>query len=197
MKLLIFLLLFIFSNTFAQKSNEQNLIDTALRGHGSLFLHSKPLIINRLDPNEMWYYLENVQNYSNHKLDTVVFSQIIQNSRNPDTTVWSDTELPNFLLVNNREENVSKKYMLQKYKLKEKKQIRHFSKYVNKFNSTDASDRIICYYSRPVYDNTKTFAIVEWDNGHNHLGGGGGIILYQLHSDKKWKEFGIILNWRY
>lgn len=197
MKYLAFLLLFICSNIFAQKSSEQNLIDTALRGHGSLFLHSKPLIINRLDPNEMWYYIENVRNYSNQKLDTVVFSQIIHNSRIPDTTLWSDIELPNFLLINSRYENVSKKYMLQKYNLKGKKQTRHFLKYVNKFNSTDASDRIISYYSRPVFDNTKTFAIVEWDNGHNHLAGGGGIILYQLHSDNKWKEFGIILNWRY
>jgi hypothetical protein len=197
MKLSTFLFLFICSGTFAQTSNYQNLIDTALRGHGSLFLHSKPLKITRLDPKDMWHYSENVRDYSNQKLDTVMFSQIIQNAITADTTLWTDNELPNFLLVNERGETVSKRYPIRKYNLTDKKQIRHFAKYVNKFNSTDISDRVICYYSRPVFDNSKIFAIVQWDNAHSYLGGGGGIILYQLQNDKTWKEFGIISTWRY
>jgi hypothetical protein len=48
-----------------------------------------------------------------------------------------------------------------------------------------------------VFDNSKTFAIVEWDNGHSYLGGGGSIILYKLQIDNTWKEFGIVRNWRY
>jgi len=197
MKLSTLLFLFICSTTFAQTSNYQNLVDTALKGHGSLFLHSKPLKITRLEPKEMWYYFENVRDYSSQKLDTVMFSQIIQNSTTADTTLWLDNELPNFLLVNSSDETVSKKYLIQKYKLTDKKQIRHFSKYINKYNSTEVSDRVICYYSRPIFDSSRTFAIVQWDNGHSYLGGGGGIILYQFQSDKTWKEYGVILNWRY
>ncbi len=197
MKFSTLLFLFICSSTFAQSNNYQNLIDTALRGHGSLFFLSKPLKVTRLDPKDMWFYTENVRDYSNQKLDTVMFSQIIQNSKTADTTLWTDNELPSFLLLNERSETIAKRYPIQKYKLGDKKQIRHFTKYVNKFNSTDISDRIICYYSRPVFDNSKTFAIVQWDNGHSYLGGGGGITLYQLQSDKTWKEFGVILNWRY
>jgi len=197
MKLLTIFFLFIFSNAFGQTDTYQNLLDTALRGHGSLFLYSKPLKITRLDSKEMWYYFENVRDYSSQKLDTVMFNQIIQNATTADTTLWNDKELPNFILVSERAENVSRKYVIQKFKLTNKKQIRHFTKYVNKFNSTDISDRVICYYSRPVFDNSKNFAIVQWDNGHSFLGGGGGIILYQLQSDKTWKNLGVILNWRY
>lgn len=197
MKLLTIFFLFIFSTAFGQTDIYQNLLDTALGGHGSLFLYSKPLKITRLDPKKMWYYFENVRDYSNQKLDTVMFHQIIQNATTADTTLWNDNELPNFILVSERAENVSKKYVIQKFKLTNKKQIRHFTKYVNKFNSTDISDRVICYYSRPVFDNSKNFAIVQWDNGHSYLGGGGGIILYQLQNDKTWKNFGVILNWRY
>ncbi len=196
MKLSTLLILLFCSSSFAQTNNFQTLLDTAIKGHGSLFLHAKPLKIKRLDKKEMWYYSENVREYSNQKLDTVMFAQIIQNSTTADTTLWLDTELPNYLLVNDRDETVSKKYLIQKCKLTDKKQIRHFSKYVNKFNSTDISDRVICYYSRPVFDNTKTFAIVQWDNGHSGLGGGGGIILYHFQGDI-WKELGIIMNWRY
>jgi hypothetical protein len=125
-----------------------------------------------------------------------MFSQIIQNSIAADTTLWTDNELPKFILINERAETVSKKYVVQKFKLTDKKQIKHFTKYVNKFNSTDILDRVICYYSRPIFDNSKTFAIVQWDNGHSYLDGGGGIILYQLQGDT-WKELGTILNWRY
>jgi len=66
---------------------------------------------------------------------------------------------------------------------------------LNKFNSTETIERALSYFSRPVFDNSKSFAIVEWDNGNSYLG--GGVIIYQLQSDNTWKEFGIILNWRY
>jgi hypothetical protein len=197
MRLSTFLLFFICSNSFAQTNNYKNLLDTAIKGHGSLFLHSKPLKVTRLDPKELWYYFENAREYSNQKLDTVMFSQIIQNAVVADTTLWTDNELPNFILINERAETVSKKHVVQKFKLTDKEQIKHLNKYVNKFNSTDISDRVICYYSRPIFDNLKTFAIVQWDNGHSYLGGGGGITLYQLQSDYTWKEYCVILNWRY
>ncbi|MBS1753076.1 MAG: hypothetical protein JST34_03415 [Bacteroidetes bacterium] len=197
MRLSTFLLLFICSYSFAQTNNYQSLLDTAIRGHGSLFLHSKPLKVTRLDPKELWYYFENARDYSNQKLDTVMFSQIIQNAVAADTALWTDNELPNFILINERAETVYKRYVVQKFKLTDKKQIKHFTQYVNMFNSTDIADRVICYYSRPIFDNSKTFAIVQWDNGHSYLGGGGGIMLYQLQSDKTWKEYCVILNWRY
>src|SRR5687767_4594468 len=102
MKLSIIFALFIFSSSFAQTNRYQNLLDIALKGHGSLFLCKKPLEITRLDPTEMWFYFENVQDYSNQRLDTVIFSQIIQNAKAADTTLWTDSELPNFILVNKR-----------------------------------------------------------------------------------------------
>lgn len=197
MRLLTFLLLFICSNSFTQTNNYQNLLDSAIRGHGSLFLHSKPLKVTRLDPKELWYYFQNARDYYNQKLDTVMFSQIIQNTVASDTTLWTDNELPNFILINERAETVFKKHVVQKLKLTDKKRIKYFTKCVNKFNSTDIADRVICYYSRPVFDNSKTFAIIQWDNGHSYLSGGGGIMLYQLQSDKTWKEYCSILNWKY
>ncbi|MDX1935961.1 MAG: hypothetical protein SFU21_02525 [Flavihumibacter sp.] len=194
---LIALLFLIGSNSFGQINNYQNLLDTALSGHGALFVHSKPLKITRLDPKEMWEYVEYIKERSNQNLDTAMFSQIIYNSKLADTTLWTDKELPNVLLVNERGETVSKKYALQKLGLTDDKQIKFYKKQINKFNSTETIDRDLCYFSRPVFDNSKTFAIVQWDNGHSYLGGGGGIILYQLQSDNTWKEFGIINNWRY
>ena len=122
---------------------------------------------------------------------------LILNSKFSDTTIWKDSELSNFLLVQERGETISKKYAIQKFHLTDKKQIRHCNKLVRKFNSTETIDRRLCHLSRPVFDNSKTFAIIEWDNGYSYLLGGGGIILYQLQSNNTWKELGVIDRWSY
>jgi len=194
---LIVLLFIIRSNCFGQKINYQNLLDTVLSRHSALFVHSKPLKITRLDPKEMWEYFEYIKESSNQYLDTTMFFQIIQNSKLADTTLWTDKELPKALLVNERDERISNRYALQKLGLTDDKQKASLKKQVTKFNLTETFDRNICYFSRPVFDNSKLFAIVQWDNGHGYLGGGGGIILFRLQSDTTWKEFGIISNWRY
>ena len=198
MRITVIVLLFIIrSNCFGQVNNYQNLLDTVLRRHSALFVHSKPLKITRLDPKEMWEYFEYIKESSNQYLDTTMFFQIIQNSKLADTTLWTDKELPKALLVNERDERISKRYASQKLGLTDDKQKASLKKQVTKFNLTETFDRNICYFSRPVFDNSKLFAIVQWDNGHSYLGGGGGIILFQLQSDTTWKEFGIISNWRY
>jgi len=194
MKLSAVFFLFVYSSCFAQKNNYQNLLETAIGG--SLFVSSKPLMVTRLDPKQMWYYFENLQAHSNQILDTVMFSEIIHNANVADTTLWTDRELPKSLLVSERDEPVSKKYATRKLGLIDDNKIKFYKKQVNKFNSTETVNRDIYYFSRPVFDNSKTFAIVQWDNGHSYLGGGGGIILYHLQ-DHKWRRLGTIVNWRY
>jgi hypothetical protein len=190
------LLFLICSTSFDQTNSYQNLLDTALNRSGCLFVHSKPLQVTRLDKREMRDYVENLRDWSKQTLDTAMFSQIIQNAKFADTTLWADSELPKSLIVHERGETVSKEYALQKLGLTNDEQTKLYKKQINKFNSTETVDRSLCYFSRPVFDNSKTFAVVQWDNGHSYLGGGGGIVLYQFQSDT-WKEVGIITNWRY
>jgi hypothetical protein len=189
-------LLLSYTLSFSQTSNFQDLLDTALNRNGCLFVHSKPLQVTRLDVREMRDYVENLRDWSKQTLDTAMFSQIIQNAKFADTTLWTDSELPNSLILHERGETVSKKYALQKLGPTNDEQVKFYKKQVNKFNSTGDLDRPLCYFSRPVFDNSKTFAVVQWDNGHSYLGGGGGMVLYQLQGDT-WHEVGIIMNWRY
>ena len=197
MRLLTLVFLFLFHlHSFGQTTQYQNLLDTALNGQGALFVHSKPISDLQLDENEVWHYSENLKDYSNQILDTGMFLQIIQNAKNADTTLWKDSELPFALLVNSRDEGVSKEYAIQKFSLVDKKQIRFYIKQINQFNSTEVYDRNISYFSRPVFDNTKQFAAVQWENWHSGLAGGGRIILYKLQGNK-WEKIGIIMNWRH
>lgn len=197
MRHLTFALFIVFCySSYGQVNQYQNLIDTALIGHGALFIHSKPIKDIQLDPKEMWNYFYFHRDYANKVLDTVIFAQIIQNAQSADTTLWQDRELKNFVLISDRDESVSKKYAVQKLGLNDKRQARFLKKQIKHFNSTDSYHRDLYYFSRPVFDNSKQFAVIQWDNGHSGLGGGGGIVLYQLKGDT-WKELGIVWNWKY
>jgi hypothetical protein len=142
-------------------------------------------------------YVEHIKEVENLNLDTAKFAQIIRNAEWADTTIWEENELPRALLVTRRDEVVSKKYALKKLEIIDAKEIRFYKKQIRKFNAAEINDRNLYYFSRPVFDNSKSLAIIQWDNAHSYLGGGGGIILFQLQSDKTWKKLGNILDWRY
>jgi hypothetical protein len=192
-----YLLLFLFSNlnAAAQTNQYQNLIDTAI-GRTSLFVFSKPISQISLEKNEIWMYAENLKERSNQILDTVIFLQIIENARRPDTTLWKETEFQFSLLINSKDEIVSKKYAALKLSFADKKQIRLYNKQINYYNASEPYNRNIQHFSRPVFDNSNTFAIIQWYNAHGGLGGGGGINLYKLDG-AIWKYIGIIISWKY
>ncbi len=197
MRLLTFAISFITcSISFGQTKQYQNLLDTAFSGHGALMVCSKPLTKIQLDPTDMWNYFYYHRDYANKVLDTIMFAQIIENSKSVDTTLWHNNELKSFIVVSNRGETIAKKKAFQKIELTDKSKLKLYKKQINRYNSTDSYNRNLYYFSRPVFDNSKEYAIVQWDNAHSGLGGGGGISLYHLQGDT-WKEVGIIMDWKY
>jgi hypothetical protein len=192
-------LFFLFLSCFylpALGQTYQSLLKLVSTRHGTVFTFSKPITSVKLEQSELKHYSHDYLEDNNKKLDNVMFLQIITNCKIIDTSRWLENEMTNVLLVDNRDDVVSKKYAIEKLALTGKTQIKHLKKQVNNFNSTANHDRDIYYFSRPVFDDTKKFAVVQWDNGHSYLGGGGGIILFQL-VDTIWKESGIIKRWNY
>jgi hypothetical protein len=197
MKLLTFAISFITcSISFGQTDQYQNLLDTALSGHGALIVNSKPMTKIQLDKTNMWDYFYFHRTNVNKPLDTIMFAQIIKNSKSADTTLWQGTELKSFILVSNRKEIISKKKAFQKLHLINKSQLKLYKQQINSYNSTDSYNRNLYYFSRPIFDDSKEFAIIQWDNAHSGLGGGGGINLYHLQNNT-WKKVGIIMSWQY
>lgn len=139
-------------------------------------------------------YIEYIKEVSGYDMDSLILSQLIQQAKNIDTGYWKENEIPFALLVGSRDEYVNRKYFIHKLGLTDKKQILAYNKKVNSFNATPPFDRDIIYFSRPAFDNAKQFAIVQWDNGHSGLGGGGGIVLYKRQGDH-WEQLGTIRSW--
>ncbi len=184
----VFLFLLVWTRSQSQASIYQNLFDAKSVGQEVLFVNSRPLRDIKPNPNR-------IRNKILDTLNRTVLAQILKNCDAIDTTHWQESELPGCLLVSSREEHISKKSALQKFSLNES-QIRSYKKQINRFNSTDSYDRNIYSFSRPVFDDSKRFAIVMWNNAHSGLGGGGAIVLFQFQ-DGQWKKVGALNSWMY
>jgi hypothetical protein len=192
----LILILCLFSiNAKGQTNCYKTLLDSAIKFTGPLFVGANPIAKIRLEEKDIRENYDDLKDLCKEADSTILF-QIIRNSKKIDTVSWADTELDKFILIQNRDQDVQLKYIVRKFNLTDKKKIRYYRKQINQFNLVDASDRNIFYYSRPVFDDSKQFAIIQWDNGHSWLDGGGGIKLYKLTGDT-WKEVGIVARWQY
>jgi hypothetical protein len=193
----LFILSLLFTNlTLGQSKLYHGLLDTISKKYHLQVISSKPISKIELDEKEMWNYFYFFRDYEKKNLDTAMLLEIIKNSKSIDTTLWSDKELTGVILVNNREDKINVKEFIQKFGLTDKRLIRYFKKQINQINTTAPYDKRILSLSRPVFDNSKRFAVIQWDNAHSGLGGGGGIVLYQIEING-WKEIGTLMNWKY
>ena len=179
----------------AQLKDYKPLLEAAFRYSG-LFVDVKPIENIKLDHNDLQTYFSNLKEDFNISLDTIMLRQIIDNSKRPDTTLWTDNELPNFILVKSRSEDIDFQYVKNKFGLKDKKSVRQYRKKINGINQTCPFDKNVYSFSRPVIDSSGLFAIVQYQNAHSGLNGGGGITLYK-RVGISWSEVGAITRWVY
>ncbi|WP_276482653.1 hypothetical protein [Paraflavitalea pollutisoli] len=192
MKLTTFALLLISTCTFAQSSNIRNLLDTALTENKSLFVYASPITTIQLDKTDINHYTYLLSEYTDLPFDTLSFLEIIQNVSQLDTSKWTDDELPRHLLVNNRQETIQKSYVLRKFNTIDEQKVQHYLERVAQFNTTAPEARRISYFSRPLFNNAKTVALIRW--GYT---GGGCVVLYQRQANQTWLELGPIQLWAY
>lgn len=180
----------------AQTNEYQRLLDTVFSSEGITFLSNKPLSRIELDNSEMPEYVEFLFDRYRYSLDTLMFSQIIANSKFVDTTRFNESEISNKILLFDRNEIIKLKQGIKTLGITDDKKRRVYKKMIYKFNLLDSEDRDIYYCSRPIFDNSKFFAIIQRNNGHSGLGGGGDIRLYHL-SRNEWTYIGMVRLWRY
>jgi len=175
----------------------KNLIDTATNKNIQ-FVLIKPLAEFKLNIKDTLEYQDYLfgETYSKYKIDTKILADIINNSKLPDTTNWTEKEIDKFILINSRKENVKLKYVINKFKPHNENEIKNYRKTIRQFNQTSEPFRSIFSFSRPVFDNSKLFAIVCYDKGHSGLHCGGKITLYHF-TDDKWRTIGDIYNCTY
>jgi hypothetical protein len=178
---------------FSLIHSNKKVTDIAASSKHALVAGNEAISEIRLDEKEMAVYAEHLVESSGNVLDTTMFSEIIKNAASVNTTAWRDNELNDLLLVQGRDEEISKDYLFHKFNLSGKKQIRYYTRFLNRYNETTSSDRNIYYFSKPIYDNSGKYAIVQWNNTHSGVSS-GGIDLYYLDGSQ-WKQVGEITSW--
>ncbi len=188
--LILFTLIVIAASTFGQDKSVQNLLDTASKSIGQ-FVKNVPLNNSRLYIGDTTEYKNYLFEVFKQNIDTKYLIEIIQNSKLVDTSIWLDRELPNSILTEGYKEAVDFNYVLKKFKLTEKKQKLYYRKLINDFNS-DIVRRKFYYISRPVFNNSKEYAVMTISNSFE----GGMFTLFKKSGDT-WHEMGNINRWRY
>ena len=175
---------------FSLLHSDRKVIDKAVSGNHALVVAKQAMHLE-LDSKKMQAYADSYFEHSGKALDTVMFAEILSNAGTVDTSEWKDEELRNAVLVQKREEQISKSYMIEKLKLSRKKQMRYYTRYVNRYNETKCADRSLYYFSKPVYSNSGKFALIQWSNEHSGLTERAGMDLYHLEGNE-WTKAGVI-----
>lgn len=188
--LILLTLIVIAASTFGQDKSVQNLLDTASKSIGQ-FVKKVPLNNSRLYMGDTTEYKNYLSEVFHQTIDTKYLIEIIQSSKLVDTSIWLDTELTTSILTEGYKEAVDFNYVLKKLKLTDKKQKRYYRKLINDFNS-DFVRRKFYYMSRPVFDNSKEYAVVTISNSFE----GGMLTLFKKSGDT-WHALGNINRWKY
>lgn len=188
--LILLTLIILSASTFGQDKSVQNLLDTASKSLGQ-FVKNVPLNNSRLYIGDTTEYKNYLSEVFQQTIDTKYLIEIIQNSKHVDTSVWLDTELPNVILTEGYNKPIEFAYVFNKFKPTDKKQKKYYRKLVTDFNS-DFVRRKFYYMSRPVFDNSKQFAVMTISNSFE----GGMLTLYKKVGDT-WQELGNINRWKY
>lgn len=181
----------------AQKPSYQNLLDVACIPRGTFVVLSKPITIRELNANETEQYVQTMREYSGLMPDTVRLKQVFHNLKTQDSLAWQDDELPGLILVEGRQQTITIRKAIAKFNREARLATSSFRRYFRRYNRTEPASRLILYFSRPVFDNTGTYAIVEWGYGAGSMAGGGGIKLFEWKAATGWKEAGVIERWEY
>ena len=188
--LLLMTLLFISASTFGQDKSVQNLLDTVSKSIGQ-FVKKIPLNNSRLFIGDTTEYKNYLSEVFQQTIETKYLIEIIENSKSVDTSIWLDTELPTSILTEGYKEVLDFNYVIKKFKLTDNKQKRFYRRLINDFNS-DFVRRKFYYISRPVFDNSKKYAVVTISNSFE----GGMLTLFKKSGDT-WQELGNINRWKY
>ena len=186
--LLTFLFISLFTN--GQDKLTQNLLDTVSKSIRH-FVKNIPLNNSRLQLSDTADYKSYLNEVFQQNIDSKYIIEIIQNSQTIDTSIWMDNELPLSILTDGYRNHVDYKYVKSKFALTDRKQSRYYRKIINDFNS-DLIKRKFYYVSRPVFDNSKLYAVLTISNSYE-----GGMLSLYKKAGEKWLPVGNISRWKY
>lgn len=185
--ILFFFLFFGFSNSFCQTAQELFIKQVII----SRFIDEKPLVL-KLQLIDTTDFLNEFMERTGQSIAIGVLTDLIQKSQIVNPNKWSDKELPNSFLINDKKQKPPDSYFYTKYKPVTRADTLELKYLIEKYQEI-LKEGSSYAYSRPVFDGTGLYALVSVDNGYN-LSGRGKTSIYHF-SEGKWTELGPIKSW--
>ena len=172
-----------------------SLLDTATKNSG-LFISVYPVKKINLNLSDTFLYRDYLKYEYNYNIDETLLIDLINNCKNPDTTKWTESDFRNFVLVETPDDYINPKTIIKKFSLTDKSQIKKLKRQIADFNDSHSFNKNIYYFSRPVFDNTQTYAIISHGNGNKGLMGKDYISLFHYNGNI-WTKIGVVTRWIY
>jgi len=172
-----------------------SLLDTATKNSG-LFISAYPVKKINLNLSDTFLYRDYLKYEYNYNIDEALLIDLINNSKNPDTTKWSESDFKDFVLVETPDDYINPKSIIKKFDLTDKSQIKKLKRQIADFNDSHPFNKNIYYFSRPVFDKTKRYAIISHGNGNKGLMGRDYISLFH-YNGYTWTKIGVVTRWIY
>ena len=194
MKFIVFILSILFSNyCLAQNKNDSLILADATKGLA--LIDRSPLLYNYTIKDTITFH-ESLRDQKPSISDSVLI-QLISNEHNADTSNWTDRELPNSIIVHGFAGHISFAAVKTKLNLTDKKKLRLYKRLVRFYNSgsTDGQQLTIDWISRPVYDNSGKYAMIQnYSRCNGMLCGQFELSLYHLENGT-WINVGFLEIW--
>ena len=146
---------------------------------GRIFIYTKPLTTFHF---ERYSFRGDFEEH----MDSLRYQEIITNSKNPDSSFWTDQEAKDVIIVNEDETRLKWKKIKPKFNNIDKKQEERYRTEIYFYNKKPR-ERLIYRFSRPIFDNKKEFAVIQW----RYSKVGYGLRVYKLRNGERKELFTI------
>ncbi len=172
-----------------------SLLDTATKNSG-LFISAYPVKKINLNLSDTFLYKNYLKYEYNYNIAEALLIDLISNCKIPDTTKWTESDFKRNVLVETPHEYINPKDIIKKFDLTDKLQINKLKRQIADFNDSHPFNKTIYYFSRPIFDTTKTYAIISHGNGNKGLMGRENISLFHYNGNT-WTKIGVVTRWIY
>lgn len=174
-------------------SPEQELLNVVINHRGSLvYVAPLPRLYFTWGDTADLFNRRTGSTLTTQDISRETLTELVRASYQVSTAPWTTTELDSVLLVDRRGTSLYFDAHLKNVSAGNEQLAKFYKKAIRHYNATDSAERDITSYTRPVFNATKRYALVEYDNGYM-LGGGGNITLYRR--EKSWRKVGILKRW--
>ena len=128
-------------------------------------------------------------------MDSIPYSVIlslVDKFKDSNNSNWTYLDFPEKVIINKKDTILTYKTEVNRLGLTDKLDKKQLRQQINNFNYSQIKE--INYISRPLFEDSGNYAVIQYDNCSNLIGGGAVILLRKVNG--KWIDYGFLYGWK-